>query len=112
MTFPIVFQGRITLVLRLFGQLFSTSHVAAKLIAVFLLNEMHFTDGLLQIVRCSHCLVMQFVGKSDIGDEKSTHKYRKFFNSNHVQVFSNKGIFLAWKRLIYTFGGRHVARNV
>ena len=65
---PIVFQGRLALLLCLLGQLFSASHVAAKLTAMFSLDDVHFINGSLQIVSCSHRLVMKFVSTSDVGD--------------------------------------------
>ena len=65
---PIVFQGRLALLLCLLGQLFSASHVAAELTAMFSLDDVHFINGSLQIVSCSHRLVMKFVSTSDVGD--------------------------------------------
>lgn len=65
---PVVLQGSVALLFSLFGQFNSPGHVAAELTTVFLMDDTHFSNSLLQIVSCRHGFIMKFVSINDCGD--------------------------------------------
>jgi hypothetical protein len=85
MPFPVVPQGLITFVLGFSRQLLGPRHVAAELAAMFLLDDMHFVDGSLQIVRCSHCLVVKLIGESHIGRDGGAYEHEKSFGFHFLR---------------------------